>query len=92
VPETWTREIFKLILQDNEIDALNAEAMAIATGASLGGKEKATIHSKSLPPHAQFLSNSFDEAVIDHLGCINRLGYLCAFSLLVHESLQPIHT
>jgi sulfopyruvate decarboxylase subunit alpha len=43
VPETWTREILKLILQDNEIETVNAtgeaEAMAIAAGASLGGKK-----------------------------------------------------
>lgn len=43
VPETWTREILKLILADTEIEAVNAtgeaEAMAIAAGASLGGKK-----------------------------------------------------
>jgi len=43
VPETWTREILKLILQDKEIETVNAtgeaEAMAIAAGASLGGKK-----------------------------------------------------
>ena len=43
VPETWTREILKLILQDPEIASVNAtgeaEAMAIAAGASLGGKK-----------------------------------------------------
>ena len=42
VPETWTREILKLLLQDKDIEAVNAtgeaEAMAIAAGASLGGK------------------------------------------------------
>ena len=42
VPETWTREILKLILADKEIESVNAtgeaEAMAIAAGASLGGK------------------------------------------------------
>jgi hypothetical protein len=42
VPETWTREILKLILQDTDIESVNAtgeaEAMAIAAGASLGGK------------------------------------------------------
>lgn len=42
VPETWTREILKLLLQDKDIEAVNAtgeaEAMATAAGASLGGK------------------------------------------------------
>src|ERR1043166_2339007 len=42
VPETWTRKILKLILADQEIDTVNAtgeaEAMAIAAGASMGGK------------------------------------------------------
>ena len=41
VPETWTREILKLILQDKEIETVNvtgeAEAMAILSCIFLAG-------------------------------------------------------
>jgi len=72
VPDTWTREILKLLLQDKEIESIGAtgegEAMAIAAGASLGGKKPMVLMEGS--------GYSTGTQVISRLGLMHHIGWL----------------
>lgn len=72
VPETWTKEILKLLLEDRDIESVGAtgeaEAMAIAAGASLAGKRPLVLMEGS--------GYSSGTHVLSRLGLMHHIGWL----------------
>lgn len=72
VPETWTKEVLKLLLQDKDIESVGAtgeaEAMAIAAGASLAGKRPMVLMEGS-----GYSSGTY---VLSRLGLMHHIGWL----------------
>jgi sulfopyruvate decarboxylase TPP-binding subunit len=72
VPETWTNEILKLLLKDNDIEAIGAagedEAMAMCAGASLGGRRPMVLMEGS--------GYSTGTYAMSRLGLMHHMGWL----------------